>query len=44
MEFNEYFNPGTIVATIMLIIAILGYIGNKLTENDKKREEGSENQ
>lgn len=44
MEFNEYFNPGTIFMSILLVLAVLGYIGNKLTENDKKSEEGSENQ
>ena len=37
MEFNEYFNPGTIVATIMLLMAALGMIGNMLTERDNKR-------
>lgn len=30
--------------SILLVLAVLGYIGNKLTENDKKREEASENQ
>ncbi len=37
MEFNKYFNPGTIVATVILLIAVLGMIGNKLTERDNKR-------
>ena len=32
----EYFNLGTIVATIMLIIAVLGYIGNNWKELEKE--------
>ena len=37
MEFNAYFNPGTIVASFLLIIAVLGMIGNILSHYDNKR-------
>ena len=37
MEFNTYFNPGTIAASFLLIIAVLGMIGNILSHYDNKR-------
>ena len=32
--FNEYFNPGTIVASALIILAVLGLIGNHLSKKD----------
>jgi hypothetical protein len=37
MEFNENINPGTIIASFLLIIALLGMIGNVLTHYDNER-------